>query len=523
MISFVSILAVSIVATFPALGAVPVQLIFAVDLDDTLVSRDSAPWTPAVKALHNKQSLLVTSGGKEYRFALGAREFLASLRTIEEVSNPVSVGILSSNSNKHRNATLSKQLFNLPSSPRKAPPDFIFSGDKTLRWTDHQWTNGLQSLGYADLQPDASIFSGGQKKDLSRVPGLEKSLRFLIDDRPDFVVRGQEKHFIWRDPQGGAFELFRLRGVIAMAFKLAVENKISLPDAFWKLQWEQTETGLKYRTTLLYRPEVHLLGYSNLLKHNSSLPLLMGSVDSFLASEIKIHTEELANRFFPDLFLSAAHIASLTEEPAFLNFPPVYVRSFPMPVPAADEITIPHLGKVRVLKTLEKEGYNHRKISQGSRYYAFFVADQNSPSGEKFIANQAALYRGLKEAGFAVPSIHWEANGYLLRDWVEGESVEDWLTAPGKILSQDPRLLSLAQLIEKSIRDKIYIEQFRPKSVVWDGKGWVIVQARALVTDLSSEEIYAKYAEKLPRRWGLQIERESCSGKILLMAGGKSK
>lgn len=506
------IIGLAALLAFSAVGTEQATLIFSVDLDATLVFKDMHRWSQAAKGLQSRHSLLFVHSGKQYRFALGSREFLASLRTLEGIANPVSVGIYSSNSDKARNAALSKQLFKLPSSPSPSVPDFIFSGDKSV-----VAKNNLS------LQPETELFWGDEKKDLGKVPGASKSLRFLIDDRPSFALRGQEKLFIWRDPDGGDLELFRLRGVISLAFRLAEEKRISAPDAFWKLQWEQKGNQVEYRTALLHRPEVYLMGYRELLKHNPALPSILGSLDSFLATPKKTAEPEPIRVFFQDVFDSHTYIASLTGDPSLYDSAPLYLPMHRPPSHNRGEIELPTLGRAQALKSRTKDGVTLTKIAQGKRHYAFFSAAENMPAAEYVIAEQAALYRSLQARGFPVPAIVWEAPGYLLRDWIEGESAEDWVARPEKILDQDPRLLSLALLVEKSIQDKVYIEQLRPKGLVWNGKDWTLVQAKAINTGLTSEAIYQKYAERFPRRWGLNIERNTCTGQILLMATGKNK
>lgn len=490
------------------LEARPVEFIF--DIDDTLISADIRNLSAStIQEFKDRQYAIEPLPGKVYRISHGAAEVLASLPK---------VGFFSAHGNDQRSQKIVAHF----------GPEF--SNSTLLTTSQVFYLPDLSDPHAPALQPPFDLFEGEKKKDLSQSRHFKDHDVILIDNDPSHVLRGQEKSFIWVRNKTVKFEMARVRGLIDLAYEYSAQQRISLPEALWQLQWIETSDGqLIYREDICEHPDVYQRGIRILREIN---PLFDVNA-SHLSPFEEAHSEEQAKRL---VFNSNQNWeqkekpeggwrAKLSSIISFLTGRNPLRSIPPAPINLEEMVELPNIGslfstdsgqvyQVVMADFIENEipKFVVRDKSNGS-LSLLFISDKENEQTRRALDSRANFYETLATHQILGPKVNERHGNYFFSPVFQSKfSAARWLARADKSkLSRDRKMIALNAFLMDSAAKGIYFSALAPEDLVWTGGQWMLIQkSGTLRQDLSTIEIIERYKDRFKKRWGISVLAGEC-------------
>jgi hypothetical protein len=117
-------------------------------------------------------------------------------------------------------------------------------------------------------------------------------------------------------------------------------------------------------------------------------------------------------------------------------------------------------------------------------------------------------------AGISHAQVLVQGENFVLKSWVEGTRGDKVIEAALKgDQSFYPAVNALYELVTSLQKNGIYVGDFRPPNLMWNGNSWVIFDGGSTQTGLSLEEALKKWREKFSKRWNIpvpEVHQVSC-------------
>lgn len=93
---------------------------------------------------------------------------------------------------------------------------------------------------------------------------------------------------------------------------------------------------------------------------------------------------------------------------------------------------------------------------------------------------------------------------WLLREWIEGLSGEEWLAFSDINESQTGQREQLEGLVRTASAAGLMVGKLNPENLIWSGGGWWIVDC-GRVRVMEPAEALSRYRKKISKRWGVAV------------------